>query len=217
MNSFKFILGSLMLGAFYYYLELLLPGRWFDLSLGLGLITIASVYGAFISTSNKKHLDHIRKGIMLAVLVVGIGYVVLGAFALRPYIYGRITANDSLNKIQKLDWQPFNEEKLAQAAKDGKPVIIDFWADWCAACHELEEYTFTDPRVRALAGNYVLLKFDATKDSEQLRLIKTKYSIKGLPTVIFLNPHGVWIDALTLTQFESADKFLKRMEKAAQK
>lgn len=217
MNGFKFILGTLMLGAFYYYLELLLPDRWFDLALGLGLIIVASVYGAFISASNKKTLDHIRKGLMLAVLIVGIGYVVLGAFDLRPYIYGRITANDSLNKIQKLNWQPFDEGKIAQAAKDGKPVIIDFWADWCAACHELEEHTFTDPRIRAMASNYVLFKFDATKDSEQLKVLKKKYNIQGLPTVIFLNPHGVWIDALTLTQFESADKFLNRMEKAAQK
>lgn len=213
MNSFKFILGSLMLSAFYYYLALLLPDRWFDLALGVGLVILASVYGAFLPTRKEKVLDHIRKGTMLAVLIVGIGHITLAAFDLRPYIHGRIVATDSLNQIQKLNWQMYSEDLLIQAAKDQKPVIIDFWAEWCAACHELEQHTFTDPRIRAMSKNYVLLKFDATKDSEKLRELKKKYSIQGLPTVLFVNPHGVWIDALTLTQFEPAEGFLIRMEK----
>lgn len=216
MNGFKFILGTLMLSAFYYYLDLLLPSRWYDLAFGVGLIILASVYGAFLTARNAKVLDHIRKGTMLAVLIVGIGHVTLAAFDLRPYIQGRIMANNSLNQIQKLDWKVYSEELLTQATKDQKPVIIDFWADWCAACHELEENTFTDTRVRAMAGNYVLLKFDATKDSEKLRALKKKYNIQGLPTLIFINSHGMWVDALTLTQFESAEKFVKRMEKGAQ-
>lgn len=215
MNAFKFVLGSLMLSAFYYYLDLLFPERWFDLALGLGLITVASVYGAFI-TSSGSALHHIRKGLMLAMLVVGIGYVVLAAFELRPYIRQRISGTASINQIQKLEWQPYSETLLAESAKNKKPVIIDFWADWCAACHELEEHTFTDIRVRALAGNFTLLKFDATKNSEELSQLKKRYNIQGLPTIIFINSHGLWIDALTLTQFEKADNFIKRMEKALQ-
>lgn len=216
LNSSKFILGSLMLSAFYYYLSLLLPVRWFDLALGVGLISVASVYGAFLSSAGRSAVNHIRKGLMQAVLIVGIGYIILSAFDLRPYIQGRVMAMDSLNKIQQMNWQIYSENLLAEAAKNKKPVIIDFWADWCAACHELEEQTFTDPRVRAMGQNYTLLKFEATKDSEQLRMLKKKYNIQGLPTVIFINPNGVWIDALTLTRFEKAEGFLKRMEKAAQ-
>ncbi|MGZ3773679.1 MAG: protein-disulfide reductase DsbD family protein [Bdellovibrio sp.] len=216
LNTSKFILGSLMLTAFYYYLDLLLPIRWFDLSLGTGLISIASVYGAFLPSAGKSPIDHIRKGLMQAMLIVGIGYIVLSTFDLRPYIHGRVMAANSLNKIQQMNWQTYSESLVSDSAKANKPVIIDFFADWCAACHELEEQTFTDPRVRAIGQNYTLLKFDATKDSEQLRSLKKKYNIQGLPTVIFFNPNGVWIDALTLTQFEKAEGFLKRMEKAAQ-
>ncbi|WP_413568690.1 protein-disulfide reductase DsbD family protein [Bdellovibrio sp. HCB117] len=217
MNAFKFILGTLMLSAFYYYLELLLPERWFDLALGVGLIILASVYGAFLAADQvASPLNKIRKGLMQAVLLVGVGYIALAAFELRPYIRGRIMANDSLNQIQKLQWQVYSEDLLAEAAKNRKPVIIDFWAEWCAACHELEEHTFSDARVRAMGQNFVFLKFDATKDSDKLRELKKKYGIQGLPTVIFINPNGVWIDALTLTMFEKADAFLKRMEKAAQ-
>lgn len=216
MNSFKFILGTLMLSAFYYYLDLLLPSRWFDAALGLGLIILASVYGAFLSAKGSSALKHIQKGLMQAVLIVGIGSLVVAVFDLRPVIRENMMAGNSLNQIKKMNWQPYSAAALAQAAKDRKPVIIDFWADWCAACHELEEQTFTDSRVRSMAEGFVLLKFDATKESEELRSLKKKYNIQGLPTVIFINPHGVWIDALTLTQFEKPDAFLKRMEKGAQ-
>lgn len=216
MNGFKFILGTLMLSAFYYYLELLLPDRWFDGALSVGLIVLASIYGAFLPSQGQNTLRHIQKGLMQALLVVGIGYAVISVLDLRPYIRGQMMGGASINQIQKLNWQPYSEAALAQATKDQKPVIIDFWADWCAACHELEEHTFTDPRVRAMAESFVLLKFDATKDSSELRELKKKYSIQGLPTVVFINPHGVWIDALTLTQFEKAPEFLKRMEKGRQ-
>ncbi|WP_413559943.1 protein-disulfide reductase DsbD family protein [Bdellovibrio sp. HCB209] len=217
MVWFKFILGTLMLSAFYYYLELLFPARWFDGSLGLGLVVIASVYGAFLPTKGGGNTPrkHIQKGVMQAVLIVGIGYIVLSVFDLRPYIRGRIMADNSINQIQMMNWQPYTDEALAQAVKEGRPVIIDFWAEWCAACHELAENTFTDPRVRAMGGNFVLLKYDATKESPQLKQLKKKYNIQGLPTVIFYNSKGVWIDGLTLTQFERADKFLQRMEKAS--
>lgn len=216
MNGSKFILGTLMLTAFYYYVGLLLPDRWFDLTLGAGLVILASVYGAFLSGAALPVLLRVRKGLMQATLIVGIGYLVLAAFDLRPYIQSRLMAANSLNKIQQMNWQMYSERLIDEAAKNKKPVIIDFWAEWCAACHELEEHTFTDMRVRAMSENYVLLKFDATKDSDKLKELKKRYRIQGLPTVIFINPNGVWIDALTLTQFEKPEAFLKRMEKAAQ-
>lgn len=216
MNSFKFILGTLMLSAFYYYLELLLPSRWFDGALGLGLVILASIYGAFLPAKGTSALRHIQKGLMQALLIIGIGSLVISAFDLRPLIRGRIISGASVNQIGKLNWQPYSDAALLKAAQEQKPVIIDFWADWCVACHELEEQTFTDAKVRAMAERFVLLKFDATQDSAELRRLKKKYNIQGLPTVLFINPNGVWIDALTLTQFEKPDSFLKRMEKSAQ-
>lgn len=213
MNFSKFILGSLMLSAFFYYLELLLPSRLFDAALGAGLITLASIYGAFIPTLGVSVLRRLQKGLMQALLMVGFASLAIAVFDLRPLIRNSTIQKDSLNQIQKLQWQVYSEEALLQAAQENKPVIVDFWADWCVACHELEQNTFTDMRIRALANNFVLLKFDATKDSDLLKQLKKNYSIQGLPTLIFFNRQGEWLKDQTLTQFEKPDAFLKRMEK----
>ncbi|MNL24962.1 Thiol:disulfide interchange protein DsbD precursor [compost metagenome] len=195
---------------------MLLPDRWFDLALGVGLVIVASIYGAFLSVGSGLGIfNRVRKGLMQAILILGIGYWTISAFDLRPFINSQFMSGSSINQIEKLNWQMYSEAALQKAAQEGKPVIIDFWAEWCAACHELEEHTFTDPRVRAMAENFVLLKFDATSENAELKALKKKYNIQGLPTVIFINPHGVWIDALTLTQFEKPDAFLKRMEKGS--
>lgn len=212
MNGVKFLLGSLMLSAFYYYLNLLIPERAFDAALGVGLVAVASVFGAFMAV--KKPSQGLRKGLMLATLLVGIGYVVFGVFNLRPLVEQRLISEAGVEARLKLNWQNFSEEALQKAVQDQKPVLIDFWADWCAACHELEQFTFTDPQVRALSSEFVLLKFDATHNSEELRRLKAKYKIQGLPTVIFYNPQGEWIEGLTLTHFEKPTAFLKRMNSA---
>lgn len=213
MNGVKFVLGSLMLGAFYYYLSLLVPDRWFDGLLGLGLVAVASVFGAFAGTHGGKPMFAIRKGLMMAVLLLGFGYLALGVFDLRPVLNQRFMA-EGAPVSGALEWKPYSEEALQQAAKERKPVIIDFWAEWCAACHELEQFTFSNARVQAMGSQFVLLKFDATKDSEELRRLKQKYKIQGLPTVVFYNPNGVWLESLNLTAFEDAPKFLKRLEKS---
>ncbi|WP_413290098.1 protein-disulfide reductase DsbD family protein [Bdellovibrio sp. HCB337] len=212
MNGVKFVLGSLMLSAFYYYLDLLIPTRAFDAALGLGLVVIASIYGAFKPVKNAS--GALLKGLMVTLLLVGLGYISFGVFDLRPLVSQRHISEGGVTKDQKLGWQPFSEELLQKAAAEKRPVIIDFWAEWCAACHELEQFTFTNPLVRTESEKFILLKFDATKDSPELRRLKQKYKIQGLPTVIFYNPAGTWIESLTLTRFEESPSFLSRMKKA---
>ncbi len=212
MNGIKFILGSLMLGAFYYYLDLLIPVRAFDAALGVGLVSVASVFGAFKAA--KSSAEGLRKGLMLAILLIGFGYLSISIFDLRPLISQRYISNESVKEDLQLAWQPYSEERLHKAAQENRPVIIDFWAEWCAACHEMEQLTFTNPMIHAEAEKFILLKFDATKDSEELRKLKQKYRIQGLPTILFYNTKGDWIENLTLTRFEEAPAFLSRMKKA---
>lgn len=212
MNLFKFVLGTLMLSAFYYYFSLLVPERFFDGALGVGLIVLASIYGAFLSSASITPIRRVQKGLMQAVLIIGAAYIALGLFDLRPAIRSHMIAGTPLNEIQQMKWQPYSEEALAQAKQNHRPVIIDFWAEWCVACHELEEKTFTDARIRSESGSFDLLKFDATNETPQLSAMKKKFKLQGLPTVVFINADGQWQEALTLSAFEDAAGFIKRMD-----
>lgn len=113
-------------------------------------------------------------------------------------------------------WSDYSDELLAKAKADGKPVIIDFRAEWCAACKELEQFTFSNKKFeKAAEQDFVLLKFDATSDSPALEKMKAKYNIVGLPWVVFISKSGVWQSDLTLTAYEDVDPVLDRMHKTS--
>jgi thiol:disulfide interchange protein DsbD len=130
-----------------------------------------------------------------------------------PAGVGYATA-DSANQATRLKWQGYSDDLIAAAAKEGKPVLIDFYADWCAACKELEDLTFPDTRVRKLSEKFTLLKIDATEDSAELQRLKKKYGVVGLPTMIFYDTTGKIRTDLTVTGFENADVFSGRMKSA---
>ncbi len=117
-------------------------------------------------------------------------------------------------KLDTMNWVTYSDEVLAQAKAQGKPVVIDFRADWCVACLEMEEKTFPDQGLQLLSAQFVMVKFDATQDSPQLAELKKRYGIVGLPTILFFNRQGEWLKDLTLTEFEAAAPFRARMEKS---
>lgn len=81
-------------------------------------------------------------------------------------------------------WLRDTEEAFRRAAVRNRPVLIDFYAEWCAACRELDEKTWNDPRVRALLGRVVPVKLDLTESSARTRTIQKAHGIVGMPTVI---------------------------------
>lgn len=118
--------------------------------------------------------------------------------------------------LDTIQWQKYSEDLLKRSVAEKRPVLIDFRADWCAACLEMEEKTFTSQGVQVLSSQFIMVKFDATQDSPELEALKEKYQIMGLPTLIFINRQGQWEKGLTLTAFEEAGPFAERMNKALQ-
>ncbi len=209
MDFMKFLLGSLMLTAFYYYLQFLLSERLFQIVLGVGLIILSSLYGTFMPIPHPKRRDYLRKGLMQTIFVLGLTSLVLGVFDLNFLRTNPIISETSQTKS---DWLPYSEEYFFKAGNQSKPIILDFYADWCAACHELDKYVFSSSEFKNATKDVMLLKFDATKDSDLLAQLKKKFQIKGLPTILFFNSKGQWLEKLTLTEFEKKELFLKRVQ-----
>jgi len=108
-------------------------------------------------------------------------------------------------------WQPY----VPQAIGAGRPAIVDFSADWCLPCLELERKTFADPRVAAALARRSLLKADMTRiASPEAIALSEKFGILGVPTIIFLDASGKERQDLRLVGFENADRFLERLSKA---
>jgi len=97
----------------------------------------------------------------------------------------------------------------------GRPVMLDFYADWCVSCKEMERYTFSDPRVRAKLDNVLLLRADVTANSGQHKLLLKRFSLFGPPGIIFFDSRGREIQGLRVIGYQDAERFLKTLALAA--
>jgi thiol:disulfide interchange protein DsbD len=103
------------------------------------------------------------------------------------------------------------EERLRSA---GKPAMLDFYADWCVSCKEMEAYTFSDPRVRATLEGVVLLQADVTANSEAHRALLKRFALFGPPGIIFFDARGREIKGLRVIGYRDAERFLKTLSVA---
>jgi thiol:disulfide interchange protein DsbD len=87
--------------------------------------------------------------------------------------------------------------------------MIDFYADWCAQCKELDHFTYNDKSVVEESKNFNNIKIDLTKENKE---ISDKFNIKGLPVVIFINSKGEEIKELRVTGFLKPDEFVKKIK-----
>lgn len=115
-------------------------------------------------------------------------------------------------------WEVYSREALEQAQTVGMPVIIDFTADWCISCKELEKLTFPSKAVVERADKFRLLRADLTKfASPSVEEIKKQFNIKGLPAVVFINTDGIENKNLRVIGFVNGEDFAKRMDVVLEK
>lgn len=193
-------------------------GFWllFFYALGLGMIFL--VLGLFTNLLNylpKSGRWMNRFKALLGTLILGVLAYYLSLLLPNNWFgFQEKSSGSYVEQVKNPEWKTYSDELYAKAISEGRPIIIDFYADWCAACHELDQKTFSQASVKELGKNFVLLRFDATQDSPQMDAFKKKYMILGLPTVVFYSTSGQWRKDLTLTEFENPEKFLLRMGRA---
>ena len=120
---------------------------------------------------------------------------------------GKLT--DSKSQPQ---WKVYTKAEF-EKAKGRQPIIIDFFADWCLSCMELDELTFSNPVIIEKSKKFAMFKVDATIPSPELEKVTDYFEVYGLPTILFIDSRGEVVRDLTLSGFESAELFQKRMDR----
>jgi thiol:disulfide interchange protein DsbD len=209
MDRIKFVLGAGMWGAALYYSQFLLSQRAWIFAVAISFVAFAVWKGAF----NFRARRFLQQSILLAIFIFSSAVMV--TIVLKPqYLMASLYRVDYQNKESETGWLPYSEEVLLQAQKDGRPVLIDFYADWCGACHELDEKTYATEEFKQISKLFTLVKFNATEDNEEIQKVLKKYDVKGLPTVLFINRNGDLLKELAFTQFLTMNELKPKMEEA---
>jgi thiol:disulfide interchange protein DsbD len=202
------VIGPLLLIAargqdrFYGFLLLLAYG----VGMGLLFLVLGTAYGRFGSL--------LRGGAWTRVLKKGMAVLLLAP----AFYYGYVFAKPLLAKPVEGQWVKQLEKGLSLAQESRKPLLIDFYADWCPPCQELDHKTFSSPEVKAFAENFVMVKVDCTTDDDQCRKATEKYEVVGWPTVLFLDSRGRPIpDVKLVGGFADKYEMLALMRQALEK
>lgn len=106
------------------------------------------------------------------------------------------------------------ESAVAAAKAQGRPVMLDFYADWCVSCKEMEKFTFPDPGVQSVLANAVLLQADVTANDDDDKALMTRFEIYGPPTIAFYGADGIERKDFRLVGFVQAERFREHVKAA---
>lgn len=216
------IFGFILIAMAIYFLETLFPNALFyNLAQALTML-IAGVYMAWIEPTKAqgKAFPCVRNVFGVIFFALALYFAATG---IQGYLDEEIAARLQAISAEKggavtglgIQWQPYSEEKLLAAARDGKPVFIDFFTDWCIACKEMDKLTFTDPAVIAVSRDFVMLRSNLTTDTDPvIKGLYKRFAVRGVPTYVFIGPDGKEIQNVRLVGFEKKRDFVPRLKRA---
>lgn len=216
MDTIKSLFGVMFLGVAIYVLSPLLPA-----ALTLLLWSALAVIGGFWVFSLKKRdgapaAAPLRAAGLLALfygVILLIGAAAGGKDPLQPLkgtllagASGQAAAEHGL-ELKLIKSAADLDRELLAASAAGRPVMLDFYADWCVSCKEMEKYTFTDAGVQASLAGGVLLQADVTANDETDQVLLKRFGIFGPPTIAFFGPDGAERQNYRLVGFVPAERF----------
>lgn len=239
METVKKGMGLLLLYMAFYFVRppLVLPETAFYLLLGAVTIIVAVFLGAFDGLApGDRWWPRSRKGLGLLAFLTGVwllARVTVPAVLLQvgpgtmpvsrpaPGIPAAEIADAAPSLPESVQWEvvrtgegvmAFIEARIADARATGRPIIIDFWATWCAYCRKLDREVWNVPEVVAESMRYIAIKIDATRpDDTDMTAVKELFRVPGLPTVAFIDSSGRILHGRTLSGWHESPVFLEVM------
>ena len=230
MNTVKSVFGVMLLAVAIWMLGRVLPGQ-VTMLLWASLLIISAVY---MGTLDKLDADtsgwyKLWKGLGFILLVYGV-LLIIGAASgnmnpLQPLQNmgknNHSTETRSDEATVAFQFKPIKgvegfERELAAAKEQNKPVILDFYADWCVSCKEMELFTLGDPQVQKLLANFVLLQADVTPNDEQDKALYKRFEIFGPPAILFFDTNGQEKKSYRVVGFVAAEEFRQHLKKVIQ-
>ena len=105
------------------------------------------------------------------------------------------------------------ETRIQQASANHQPVMLDFYADWCISCKEMEAYTFTDPKVKQALAGFVLLQVDVTQDSDDDKALLAKFNLIGPPAILFFGTSQLEKTAHRVIGYQNTETFINTLQR----
>lgn len=208
------IFGFVLMGMAIYFLQPLFPNYLaYSLTLALTML-IGGIYMAWIEPTKTpgKLFPIIRNVIGIMFFILALIFSINGIQVYLDHKFSDILNSANLaERSDQIRWFTYSEERLIEASQTNKPVMIDFYADWCIPCKELDKFTFSAPQVIEKSKKFIMLKVDLTKGNDHIR---NKFNVKGVPTLVFLKSNGDELKNLRITGFIESEKFLSVLTKA---
>jgi thiol:disulfide interchange protein DsbD len=214
MNAVKRFIGALLLGVAIWVVSPVIP--FFAQLLLWGVLFIGSgVFLGALESLGKEATgwERVGKALGLIALLFGVANAI-GAFSgardpLRP-LAGILTgAHEAPPPFETVKTLADLNARLKTA---GKPAMLDFYADWCVSCKEMERFTFSDPQVKARLGRMVLLRADVTANTPEDKALLKRFRLFGPPGIVFFDANGREIEGFRVIGYQAPEKFLRALD-----
>ncbi len=210
MEVIKGIFGFMLLSVVIVLLGRFVEDIWVNLSWAI----LAIAFAGYLLHHNGETVNSTAKSIRQ--LIAQVLLIAATLFALKPWLGVEQTQSQQIEQqaVKFIQVKGIDEldQQLAIAKSAGKSVMLDFYADWCIACKDFEHKTFSDPLIKPMLDNMVLIQSDVTANDELDIALQDKMRVLGLPTIVMFNPQGVEQKHLRVVGFQNPQQFKKTLD-----
>ena len=196
------LMGWVLMGMAAFMIGPVVPYPVLKSALLAGVLVAAGIHLGWLDKTGKKVrvFSYAKRIVGVAIVCGGIIYLLLG-----------------IQPMGKIAWMPYDEAILAKACEEKRPVVIDFYADWCAPCRIMDKQIFTDPEVIKRTREVITVRADLTKWQPSHDKLLRKYQIRGIPTVVFINQGCIEERGLRIEYLVGKPEFLDRVRRLLKK